>query len=119
MISALFSISCAEKKNTNYATLYTNAKLYSEGQFTLKNFIVKDGKLSFNPNTPVNNTVNLAGKYVIPPFGSAHNHNLDRKWQLEFLPAAYLKEGTFYYQNLTSMQNRPQNYDHILHQTQH
>jgi len=46
----------------------------------------------------IGRTIDLGGAYVVPPFGEAHNHNVDGP---RTLPAAarYLAQGIFYYKN--------------------
>lgn len=46
--------------------------------------------------------IDLAGAYVIPPFGEAHNHNLDGPWSME-RGADYLADGVFYMKNANSV----------------
>ena len=76
--------------------------VYRDGEFLKMDFFVVDGKLSFEEPSRVDSVINIPNKYVIPPFGDAHTHNLDRQWQMSFLPQQYIKEGTLYVQNLTS-----------------
>ena len=81
---------------------FENAMVFDGEGFSIKNLYAIDGKISFIPPSEVDTIYNLKGHFLIPPFGDAHTHNLDRDWQLRFLPKAYLDEGTFYVQNLTS-----------------
>lgn len=70
--------------------------------FVSHDFIVKDGIIYFNKDFVADTIIDISGKYVVPPFADAHTHNLDRPWQLSYLPQQYLKEGCFYVLNLTS-----------------
>ncbi|MEM9001661.1 MAG: hypothetical protein AAGB24_15485 [Bacteroidota bacterium] len=81
---------------------FENAMVFNGDGFFKKNLYAVNGKISFVRPKEVDTTYNLQGHFLIPPFGDAHTHNLDREWQLRFLPKAYLDEGTFYVQNLTS-----------------
>ncbi|NAY90525.1 hypothetical protein GTQ34_01225 [Muricauda sp. JGD-17] len=99
--------SCKQKKEIQtWGTAYTNGQWYNGKDFISKVFYEVDGIFSDESPDSIVKTTDLKGGYVIPPFASAHNHNLDREWQLGFLPKAYLDEGTFYYQALTSMQKQ-------------
>jgi hypothetical protein len=40
--------------------------------------------------------VDLAGGFVIPPFGEAHNHNVERSWDIAAVSRRYLADGVFY-----------------------
>ena len=77
----------------------------SPATFTRQDFYVVDQLIRFQASRPVDTVIDLTGQYVIPPLGDAHTHNLDRDWQLSYLPAQYLAEGTFYVLNLTSKAN--------------
>lgn len=55
-----------------------------------------------HPNRPfeVDSTVDLAGAYVVPPFGEAHNHNAGMTGpNAAAVTARYLREGIFYVKN--------------------
>lgn len=76
--------------------------VYVDGAFEKRDFYVVNGKFSMKVPSGIDTVISIANKYVIPPFGEAHTHNLDRQWQMSFLPGQYEKEGTIYIQNLTS-----------------
>lgn len=81
---------------------YTNGLWFNGKAFEAKTLYEIDGVFSNVAPEIIEEVIDLKGGFVIPPFGAGHNHNLDRKWQAAFLANAYLKEGTFYSQNLTS-----------------
>lgn len=83
---------------------FQGGSLYKNDSFEMLDFYVVEGQITFKlpPSYQKITTVDISEKYVIPPFADAHTHNLDREWQIGFLPEKYLKEGTFYVQNLTS-----------------
>ncbi len=81
---------------------FVNGSVLGEVGFVKKDLYSIQGKLTFQKPSRVDSTIDLSGKYIIPPFGDAHTHNLDRAWQMSFLPKQYLHEGTFYVLNLTS-----------------
>ncbi len=41
-------------------------------------------------------TIDLAGGYVVPPFGEAHNHNVEGRWNSDEVIRTYLDHGVFY-----------------------
>jgi len=109
LIYLVFAMLVLSTSCSNRSTLKTQGVAYLNGNWFNGNEFVEDTFYEINgffskvePDSLLS-SVDIENGYIIPPFGSAHNHNLDRKWQLRFLPDAYLKEGTFYYQNLTSM----------------
>lgn len=100
-------ISCREKSDIiTVGTKYENGNWYDGDKFVRQSFFEIDGYFSSSEPDSLINTVDLKNSFVIPPFASAHNHNLDRDWQMSFLPQQYLDEGTFYYQALTSRQKQ-------------
>ena len=69
-------------------------------------------------------TVDLTGAFVVPPFGEAHNHNLEGEWNVQAVSDRYLKDGVFYVKNpndvrdfavpLRERVNRPHTIDAIF-----
>jgi len=62
---------------------------------------VVDGRLTTARPAHVDTTIDLAGGYVVPPFGEAHNHNIDftTSTRTDSLIARYLRDGVFYAKN--------------------
>ena len=50
------------------------------------------------PSGPVQ-TVDLSGLYMVPPFGEAHNHNVEGPWNVAAVAQRYLQDGVFYVKN--------------------
>ena len=81
--------------------------------FEFRNGLWFDGK-EFKPRTlysvnarfttkappKIDETIDLKGGFVIPPFGDAHCHNFDGTYGLQELINAYQKDGIFYAQTL-------------------
>lgn len=42
--------------------------------------------------------IDLEGRYIVPPFGEAHNHSIDGPWTLQTADR-YMSQGIFYYKN--------------------
>ncbi len=84
-------------------------KLINGHWFNSENFIkqdvwVDDGLLSFsNVNKTMDTVIDLKGKYVIPPFAEAHNHNLESDYELEKRIGNYLEDGVFYVKHLSAI----------------
>jgi cytosine/adenosine deaminase-related metal-dependent hydrolase len=64
-------------------------------------FYVVDGRLTRERPAHVDRTLDLADGFVVPPFGEAHNHNVQDG--AEDTLAAYLKAGIFYVKNPNSL----------------
>lgn len=58
-----------------------------------------DGVLTFVRPARVDSTIDLAGGYVVPPFGEAHNHNIEPSSRFDRTLARYLQDGVFYVKN--------------------
>ena len=54
-----------------------------------------DGRLTEKPPASVDRTIDLAGGYVVPPYGEAHNHNIMRPARVGDLER-YVEQGVFY-----------------------
>lgn len=50
------------------------------------------------PGRP-DSTLDLGGGFVVPPFGEAHNHNVESPARIDALVARYLRDGVFYVEN--------------------
>ena len=62
---------------------------------------VADGRLTLRRPARVDSVIDLAGRWVVPPFGEAHNHNLDYSTpsRTDSLIRRYLRDGVFYVKN--------------------
>ncbi|MGH8175274.1 MAG: amidohydrolase family protein [Steroidobacter sp.] len=55
-----------------------------------------NGTLTFDRPTSVDETVDLSGQYIVPPFAEAHNHNIEPRPDLTEVIRRYLTDGIFY-----------------------
>lgn len=84
-----------------------NGHWFNGKTFEERTVWVKDGILSFSTTNTQNDTIiDLTGKYVIPPFAEAHNHNLESDYELDDRIKAYLDNGVFYVKHLSSIKKR-------------
>jgi len=62
---------------------------------------VVGGRLTHRRPAHVDSVIDLAGRWIVPPFGEAHNHNVDYTTprRTDSLLARYLHDGVFYVQN--------------------
>ncbi len=54
------------------------------------------GRLTRTPPQGRVETVDLSGLFLVPPFGEAHNHNVEDSWNLQIVTERYLRDGVFY-----------------------
>lgn len=95
----------------------TKGKWFDGQKFSEKTVWIYDGKLSFESNgTDIDKTIDLSGKYVVPPFAEAHNHNLESDYELDKRINEYLSHGVFYVKLQSSIHKRiaplMKNYNH-------
>lgn len=81
---------------------FTGGQWFDGKNFQRQTFYVVDGVLTKKKPSRIDETIDLANGFVIPPFADAHTHNLDGSFNLDKIIKAYLEEGTFYVQVLTN-----------------
>ena len=109
---------------TNYLTLHTiaqsndidrhgskvyafvNGNWFDGKSFIKKTFFTQNGILTSTKPHDVDSVIDLTGKYIIPPFGEAHNHNVEWFGEERFfkLKDKYLKDGGYYIKNPNNAQ---------------
>ena len=82
---------------------YTNAKWFDGTKFVSRTMYARDGVFVRKPDQ-VDETVDLGGGWVVPPFGEAHNHNVEGRNAVA-RSAEYLRDGVFYVENPTILPN--------------
>ena len=88
-----------ERKNYEFAN-----GLWFDGQkFVMKKIYAVGGVLTSKRPARVDAVFDLSGKYVIPPFGEAHNHNVAQSSRLDAIIRMYLEAGIFYVKNPNSL----------------
>ncbi len=60
---------------------------------------VVDGTLRDRSRGAPDSTLDLNGGFVVPPFGEAHNHNIESPARVDAIVAKYLQDGVFYVAN--------------------
>jgi len=75
---------------------YVNGRWYDGSGFVERTVYVSDGRISFTLPGQIDKTHDLAGAYVIPPFGEAHNHDLTTDFEPQERINEYLQDGVFY-----------------------
>ena len=84
---------------------FANGNWFDGQKFVRATFYSVAGKLSSKRPSRIDRVFDLSGKYVVPPFGEAHNHNLDWSSDERFarLNKMYLDAGIFYVKNPNSL----------------
>jgi hypothetical protein len=75
---------------------------------------VVGARLTHQRPARVDSVIDLAGRWIVPPFGEAHNHNVDYTTprRTDSLLARYLRDGVFYVKNPG---NLPRGRDSVAH----
>lgn len=87
----------AEDNLPNYA--FVNGNWFNGKSFEKKDFFSVKGILTNSKPQRIDYVIDLKGNFVIPPFGEAHNHNLDQPREIQNQIRMYLREGVFYSKN--------------------
>jgi hypothetical protein len=88
-----------ERKNYEFA----RGRWFDGQKFVMKKFYAVGGRLTSGKPSRVDSVIDLAGKYVVPPFGEAHNHNVEQSARLDATIRMYLEAGIFYVKNPNSL----------------
>lgn len=87
----------ATSQTTVYA--FVNGRWFDGEGFQPDTWYSVQGRLTRQaPPAPVQ-TVDLSGLYMVPPFGEAHNHNVEGPWNVREVARRYLQDGVFYVKN--------------------
>ncbi|HET9057058.1 MAG TPA: hypothetical protein VFN30_09460 [Chitinophagaceae bacterium] len=91
---------------------FVNGNWFDGKSFIKKTFYTQNGILISTKPHHIDSIIDLTGKYIVPPFGEAHNHNVeahnhnvdgfDEKRFLA-LKDKYLKDGIYYVKNPNSL----------------
>ena len=84
---------------------FINGNWFDGQNFENKRFYSDKGVLTARKPVRVDSVVDLTNKYVIPPFGEAHNHNVENLERIDELVRKYLQDGIFYVKNPNSLPN--------------
>lgn len=90
LIAAIFTI------NAQAATKYVNGNWWQGSSFTSQTWYEEEGVLTQEPRSDVSKVIDLDDQYVVPPYGEAHNHNLQEGFLAKQFAEHYIKNGIFY-----------------------
>ncbi len=78
------------------STALVNGQWFQAGKFIPQTWYVVSGKLTQHKPASIEQTLDLKGGYVLPPYAEAHNHNLQNPWLAQNFHQRYLQDGVFY-----------------------
>jgi imidazolonepropionase-like amidohydrolase len=120
LILALLLLSiCSQgqsSKQQNYE--FANGQWFDGQKFVAGKFYSVGGRLTAKKPARIDKTFDLTGKFIVPPFAEAHNHNLESEHELQERISKYLSHGVFYVKLQSSIKKRiaplMSNYNHPL-----
>lgn len=103
LLFAVFSVHAQVPTTHNYG--FANGNWFDGQRFVRRTVYSVAGVLTSKRPMHVDRVFDLTGKYVVPPFGEAHNHNLDWSSDERFarVNKMYLEAGIFYVKNPNSL----------------
>ena len=106
LLCAFFAQTHAQLTTTtshNYE--FANGNWFDGQRFVQRTFYSVGSVFSSKPPARVDRVFDFSGKYIVPPFGEAHNHNLDWSSDEQFarINKMYLDAGIFYVKNPNSL----------------
>lgn len=81
---------------------FRNGHWFDGNGFAARTVYVDGPALRFDRPARIDSIVDLEGHFVVPPFGEAHNHNVESS-RADRVIARYLAEGIFYVKNPNSL----------------
>ena len=89
----------AVARRPNYE--FAGGRWFDGQKFIAKKFYTVGGRLTAKKPARIDSSFDLTGKYVVPPFGEAHNHNIEWSNEERFARTRrmYLEAGIFYVKN--------------------
>lgn len=105
VVGAAFVSETTGQQSSSQAYAFINGRWFDGRKCINKNFYSMNGVLTSHQPVRVDSVFDLTGKFVVPPFGEAHNHNLIWNDDEAFasLKRMYLQDGIFYVKNPNSL----------------
>lgn len=78
---------------------FRNGRWFDGEGFRHGTFYAQYGVLTREPPARIDSVVDLGGRWVVPPFAEAHNHNVEDTQRLDGLIGRYLEAGVYFVKN--------------------
>jgi hypothetical protein len=78
---------------------FINGQWFDGKKFERRVFYSVGGVLTQKQLRAIDEVIDLQSGYVVPPFGEAHNHNIESPNRIEYFARQYLRDGIFYVKN--------------------
>jgi hypothetical protein len=93
------SIRGISPRSPSKAYEFVHASWFDGQNFRNKRFYSVGRILTSHKPVRIDSVIDLTNKYVIPPFGEAHNHNVEYSERIDEVIRQYIREGIFYIKN--------------------
>jgi hypothetical protein len=87
---------------------FKNGRWFDGKRFRRRTFCSLGGVLSDRKPPHIDSIVDLNGRFVVPPYGDAHEHNFDNIKRTPAVIEKYLTDGIFYAQGMTDISSGAQ-----------
>lgn len=85
--------------NTAKTYAFINGQWFDGQGFTQDTWYAVQGTLTRLRPESVEQTIDLKGGFIVPPFGEAHTHNVEGVWNIDQVINHYVRDGIFYVKN--------------------
>ena len=82
---------------------FTGGRWFNGRDFETRVMYTANGLFQSERPARIDTTIDLAGGFVVPPFGEAHNHNVEGSSRTDMTLARYIAQGIFYVMNPNSL----------------
>ncbi len=93
-----FKIEAQRQIGTTPSYYFRGGHIFNGEGFEEKDFYTYHGQISFHQREEIDSVIDIQGQYVIPPFGEAHNHNIEGEAHND-IAKQYIEDGIFYIKN--------------------
>jgi hypothetical protein len=91
------------RQQTSQVYKFVDGRWFDGEKFRSRNFYSVGGVLASRQPAKVDSVIDLTGKYLIPPFAEAHNHNVEGSGpaasDVSGIVRMYLQDGVYYVKN--------------------
>ena len=101
--AAFASIAIASPAAAQSSIAFVNGRWFNGQAFEARTMYALQGVLRTSRPAAIDTTIDLQGKFVVPPFGEAHNHNIEGSSRTPQVLASYINDGIFYVLNPNSL----------------
>ncbi len=94
---------CGQGRDPARNAAFLHGRWFDGNGFVATDFYSADGRLTASRPERIDTSVDLTGKFIVPPFGEAHNHNIDGFKKVDERIRRYLSDGIYYVKNPNSI----------------